>query len=383
MFIQRATAATTRNVMRKTTQYTQQRMMMQTTTHPRFQQPIHTNVFTTTINNHRHQTTVLSATALGGATAAVCPVNHDAMKTINKYKYDIQPDDKYYQNVAKNEAAIRAAIEKVAEDEDYDGLGSYLPLFIRLAWHSSGTFDVETKTGGSQGGCIRFRGTENDEGRHGANNGLDLAIQRLQPVKEQFPFLSYADLFTFAGVVAAEALSDHKIKVPYAFGRYDYTEGSHYTVDRVRLPDATKDEKHVREVFTKQMGFNDREIVALLGAHAVGKVHPDRSGFGSTDLQPGENPEALPWTFTPLSLDTNYYRTLLNEKWSLYKNQSGAYQYENEGRNLVMLPAEYVLVTDPKFKQYVDLYAKDEAVWQKDFASAFGKLLALGVDTKQ
>eukprot|EP00461_Guttulinopsis_vulgaris_P001588 UN01588 len=216
----------------------------------------------TSINRFSHQkpnkttsfmtkTKVLAATAGG---AAVCPVNHGAMKSMSKYQWDIIPDDEYHKKAKDNEAAIRKAIEQVAEDDEYDGIGSYLPLFIRLAWHASGTADIESKTGGSNGGCIRFRG-EKDEGRHGANNGLDLAIERLKPVKEQFAWLSWADLITFSGVVAAEKLSEGEVKVPFTFGRRDYKEGSHYVVDRIRLPDATKDQTHVRNVFTKQMGF--------------------------------------------------------------------------------------------------------------------------------
>lgn len=73
-----------------------------------------------------------------------------------------------------------------------------------------------------------------------------------------------------------------------------------------RLPDATKEQKHLRAIFNR-MGFNDQEIVALSGAHALGRCHTDRSGFLG------------PWTFSPTVLTNEYYKLLLNEKWSWKK----------------------------------------------------------------
>ena len=62
--------------------------------------------------------------------------------------------------------------------------------FCWCRWHSAGTFDVHTKTGGPFG-TIRHP----DELAHGANNGLDIAVRLLEPIKEQFPILSYADFY--------------------------------------------------------------------------------------------------------------------------------------------------------------------------------------------
>lgn len=60
-------------------------------------------------------------------------------------------------------------------------------------WHSAGTYDVKTKTGGPFG-TIRYSA----ELAHGANNGLDIAVRLLEPIKEQFPILSYADFYQVA-----------------------------------------------------------------------------------------------------------------------------------------------------------------------------------------
>lgn len=70
-----------------------------------------------------------------------------------------------------------------------------------------------------------------------------------------------------------------------------------------RLPDGTKGQDHLRAIFGR-MGFNDQEIVALSGAHALGRCHADRSGFDG------------PWTFSPITMTNDYYKLLLDEKWT-------------------------------------------------------------------
>lgn len=81
---------------------------------------------------------------------------------------------------------IKALMEKDAN------LG---PTFVRLSWHSSGTYDKMTKTGGSSGGTIRFK----EELAHGGNAGLDKMVAALEPIKERNPKNSYADMYAYAG----------------------------------------------------------------------------------------------------------------------------------------------------------------------------------------
>ena len=71
-----------------------------------------------------------------------------------------------------------------------DCLGICLFLWVFFRWHSAGTFDKKSRTGGPFG-TIRFP----NELAHGANNGLDIAVRLLEPIKEQFPILSYADFY--------------------------------------------------------------------------------------------------------------------------------------------------------------------------------------------
>ncbi|KAL6133342.1 hypothetical protein ACLB2K_065579 [Fragaria x ananassa] len=133
----------------------------------------------------------------------------------------------------------------------------YAPIILRIAWHSAGTFDVATKTGGPFG-TIR----DPAELTHEANKGLDIAVRILEPVKEQFPILSYADFYQLAGVVAVEVTGGPEI--PFHPGRPDKKEAP----PEGRLPNANKGVDHLRDVFG-HMGLSDKDIVALSGGHTL------------------------------------------------------------------------------------------------------------------
>jgi cytochrome c peroxidase len=264
---------------------------------------------------------------------------------------------------------VREAIVQIMEDSQQEDGSSMLGSFIRLAWHSSGTYQASDKSGGSNGARQRHE----PESKYGNNAGLDLVRASLEPVKEAFPDLSYADLYTFAGVVAVEEAGGPPI--PFAVGREDFTDGS--TSDpQDRLPDADKGAiprttNHIRQVFNR-MGFNDQEIVALMGAHAVGRCYPTRSGYWG------------PWSNSETTFSNEYFRLLLEEKWTpktTHKGEpwTGPAQYEDSSGNLMMLPTDMVMIWDEKFRRHVRRYAADEDEFFKDFASAFAKLLTLGV----
>lgn len=257
----------------------------------------------------------------------------------------------------KDYGAVRQAIENLLDAEDYDD-GSYGPVLVRLAWHASGTYDKTTNTGGSNGATMRWA----PESEHAANAGLQVARELLEPVKKQFPWISYADLWTLAGAVAVEAMGGPAIS--WRPGRKDHDNGTYCPPD-MRLPDAAKGAQHVRDIFGR-MGFDERETVALIGAHSLGRCHTDRSGYSG------------PWTNAPTTFSNLYFQELLNNKWRK-KKWDGPLQYEDKSGQLMMLPTDMALVWDKKLKQYVDLYAKDEEAFFKDFAAAFSKLMELGV----
>jgi len=253
---------------------------------------------------------------------------------------------------------VREAIENLSLKTGRESaLG---PLLVRLAWHASGTFDKNTNTGGSNGATMRCPKEANDE----ANKGLERARLALEPIKQRFPGLSYADLWTLAGVVAIKVMGGPE--VPWESGRKDIDIQTQESLvpENGRLPDAEKGADHIESVFSR-MGFSDRETVALIGAHALGHCHTDSSGYHGK------------WTHTPTTFSTKFFEHLLESNWQEKTLPNGKIQYE--ARGLMMLPADMALLDD-RYRGYVEEFAASEEVFFKDFAAAFGRLLGLGFD---
>eukprot|EP00930_Biecheleria_cincta_P105812 TRINITY_DN9882_c0_g1_i1.p1 TRINITY_DN9882_c0_g1~~TRINITY_DN9882_c0_g1_i1.p1 ORF type:complete len:352 (-),score=70.61 TRINITY_DN9882_c0_g1_i1:242-1297(-) len=279
---------------------------------------------------------------------------------------------------------VRKEIVKILEDDSfvdssYEGAHAG-PLFLRLAWHSAGTFCACTKTGGSDGATMRFE----PEISWGANAGLAKAQKLLEPVKKKFPSASYSDLWIFAACVAIEEMGGSK--VPFTPGRVDKPDGRSCPVwegathKDGRLPSADmgspdKTAAHLRYIFNR-MGFDDKEIVALSGAHGLGACHVENSGFWG------------PWTRAPTTVSNEYYRELLENTWTIKtthkgKPWNGPLQFEDPTGDLMMLPSDIVLIQDREFRKHVECYAKNDAAFQKDFAAVVGKLFALGCNPQK
>jgi len=265
---------------------------------------------------------------------------------------------------------VRKDIMAILKNKDYDD-GSIGPVLVRLAWHSSGTYCAETKTGGSNGAGMRYE----KEGGDPANAGLQHARVFLEPIKEKHSWISYADLWTLAGVVAIEAMNGPKIK--WQAGRTDFVDDSNLP-PRGRLPDAAQAADHLRHIFYR-MGFNDQEIVALSGAHNLGRCHADRSGFEG------------PWVNNPTRFSNQYYKMLLKLKWQKKelgrKEQGAEWQWiarvpgmDEDDEPLMMLPTDMSLTQDDAFRPWVEKYAEDQELFFKDFAAVFSKLIELGVE---
>jgi len=264
---------------------------------------------------------------------------------------------------------LRARIEGMLDDDTWDD-GSWGPVFVRLAWHAAGTWDKNLRVGGPDGARMRFA----PESMWAGNAGLEHARARLEPLKKEFPDISYADLWSYAGTVAIAAMGGPEIK--WRAGRTDVAVPK-LRLNEELLPDASgRDKKshiadHLRDIFYR-MGFNDREIVALSGGHALGRCHEDRSGYWG------------PWTRAPTTFSNEFYRLLLEEKWTPKTTHKGGQwkgplQYEDRTGELMMLPTDIALVQDAKMKAVVQEYAKDEKKFFDDFSKAWIKLQENGV----
>ncbi|KAF8666082.1 hypothetical protein HU200_053792 [Digitaria exilis] len=214
------------------------------------------------------------------------------------------------------------------------------PIMLRLAyvlglmhapiWHDAGTYDAKTKTGGPNG-SIRFP----EEYNHGANKGIKIAIDLVEPIKQKHPKITYADLY--------QVTHNHIYRLLRCI------LDSSVCPEEGRLPDAKKGASHLREVFYR-MGLSDKDIVALSGGHTLGRARPERSGFDGA------------WTKDPLKFDNSYFVELL----------------KGDSEGLLKLPTDKVLVEDPEFRRYVELYAKDEEAFFRDYAESHKKLSELG-----
>lgn len=254
------------------------------------------------------------------------------------------------------------------------------PIFIRLAWHDSGTYDKDTgdehwpKCGGANG-SIRW----DPEMGHGANAGLVGAIKILDPIKKKYPTVSWADTFQMASATAIEVAGGPKIDMKY--GRVDVTSGDGCTPDG-RLPAAAapfadgskKPEDHLRKVFYRQ-GHDDQNIVALSGAHTLGRAFTDRSGFGkestkytdgSTVIRPDGKPGigrkgGQSWTKQWLKFDNSYFAAV-----------------PEPDDDLLKLETDVALFKDTNFHPIALKYKKDEAAFFADYAKAHKQLSEQG-----
>lgn len=237
------------------------------------------------------------------------------------------------------------------------------PILIRLGWHDSGTYDKnieEWPLRGGADGSLRF----DPELSHGANAGLTSALKLIQPIKDKYPGITYADLFQLASATAVEEAGGPKI--PMKYGRADITSPEQCPPEG-RLPDAGPriPAEHLREVFYR-MGLDDKEIVALSGAHTLGRSRPDRSGWGKSETKytkdgPGE-PGGQSWTAEWLKFDNSYFKDIK----------------EQRDQDLLVLPTDAALFEDPSFKVYAEKYAEDQEAFFKDYAEAHAKLSNLG-----
>ncbi|KAG7587377.1 hem peroxidase [Arabidopsis thaliana x Arabidopsis arenosa] len=237
------------------------------------------------------------------------------------------------------------------------------PILVRLGWHDAGTYNKnieEWPQRGGANGSLRFEA----ELKHAANAGLLNALKLIQPIKDKYPNISYADLFQLASATAVEEAGGPEI--PMKYGRVDVV-APEQCPEEGRLPDAgpPSPADHLRDVFYR-MGLDDKEIVALSGAHTLGRARPDRSGWGKPETKytktgPGEA-GGQSWTVKWLKFDNSYFKDIK----------------EKRDEDLLVLPTDAALFEDPSFKNYAEKYAEDPAAFFKDYAEAHAKLSNLG-----
>ncbi|HTS93273.1 MAG TPA: catalase/peroxidase HPI [Stellaceae bacterium] len=315
--------------------------------------------------------------------------------------------------------------------------GHYGPLFIRMAWHSAGTYRIGDGRGGAGAGQQRFAPLNSWPD----NANLDKARRLLWPIKQKYGRkISWADLMILAGNVALESMGFKTFG--FGGGRADVWEpeegvywgpegkwlaDERYSGDRdlqnplaaVQMgliyvnpegpngkPDPLAAARDIRETFGR-MAMNDEETVALIaGGHSFGKTH----GAGDAKLV-GPEPEAAPieeqglgwtskfgtgkggdaitggpevtWTHTPTKWSNDFFASLFNNEWELTKSPAGAYQWQAKGAAATIPDAH-----DPSKRRVptmltTDLSLKVDPIYEKisrrffehpnEFADAFAR----------
>ena len=280
--------------------------------------------------------------------------------------------------------ALKKDIEVImTESKDWwpADYGNYGGLFIRMAWHSAGTYRTGDGRGGTRAGQQRFA----PQNSWPDNANLDKARRLLWPIKQKYgQKISWSDLMILAGNVALESMGFKTIG--FAGGRTDvwepqsnvywgaekkFLDDERYTEEReleqplaaVQMgliyvnpegpngePDPIKAAVDIRETFAR-MGMNDEETVALIaGGHTLGKTHGaasgdnlgespegagiEQQGMGwKSEYKSGKGEDAITsgleviWTEEPTKWNHGYFESLFENEWELTKSPGGANQW--------------------------------------------------------
>jgi catalase-peroxidase len=292
--------------------------------------------------------------------------------------------------------------------------GHYGPLFIRMAWHSAGTYRIADGRGGAGAGSQRFAPLNSWPD----NVSLDKARRLLWPIKQKYGRkISWADLMVLAGNCALESMGFKTFG--FAGGREDTWEpetdiywgpetewlgDKRYTGDRVLenplgavqmgliyvnpegpngKPDPLAAARDIKETF-RRMAMNDEETVALIaGGHTFGKAHgaapaaqyvgrePEGAGIEEQGLGwrntfgTGKGDDAITsglegaWTTNPVKWDNGYFENLFGYEWEVGKGPGGAWQWHPKGASAqATVPDAH----DPKKKHAPMMFTTDLAL---------------------
>ncbi|GAD51901.1 catalase / peroxidase [Halarchaeum acidiphilum MH1-52-1] len=323
--------------------------------------------------------------------------DHLKVELLDEHAGDVSPYDEDFDYGEAFESLdleeVKSDIEEVmttSKDWWPADYGHYGPQFIRMAWHSAGTYRTKDGRGGAAGGRQRLPPINSWPD----NVNIDKSRRLLWPVKQKYgDALSWGDLIVLTGNVALESMGFET--VGFAGGRVDDFKGDEAvgwgpeeewettSPDRFDTeghlehplgntvmgliyvnpegpygePDVEASATNIRDTFS-HMAMNDKETVALIaGGHTFGKAHGaddgdhlgpepeaapmEEQGLGwESDYGEGKGPDTItsglegPWTSAPTRWDMGYLNNLLEHEWEPHKGPGGAWQWQPKGEDL-------------------------------------------------
>mmetsp|Transcript_3221 Transcript_3221/g.8231 ORF Transcript_3221/g.8231 Transcript_3221/m.8231 type:complete len:364 (+) Transcript_3221:79-1170(+) len=290
--------------------------------------------------------------------------------------------------------AVAVQIRDLFLNSNSDGSGAWgdladlMGLLVRLEFHDAITYDPDTGDGGADG-CIDLLSPSNK----GLREGIDL----LEPIRlgeQNKAILSRADVWALAANIMIETAGGPRLE--YKAGRVDVDSCEGHGMRHIEAESLASVE--ISEVFVDRLDFSPREVVALMGAHVLGRARENNSGYdGPWVREPTKFTNAyfsdlikIPWVLTKANIEPFGERTTWR-RWIVLGNQEEimlqtdvdlAYETNNTGMTCSRVggvPNKAVscpLATNA-FSSHVVDFASSQALWFNEFATAWAKLTSL------
>eukprot|EP01059_Diplonema_ambulator_P009607 TRINITY_DN19523_c0_g1_i2.p1 TRINITY_DN19523_c0_g1~~TRINITY_DN19523_c0_g1_i2.p1 ORF type:complete len:327 (+),score=33.76 TRINITY_DN19523_c0_g1_i2:194-1174(+) len=238
------------------------------------------------------------------------------------------------------------------------------PTLLRLVFCQNGMhiFNRSVNTSAANTASLRYY-------PHSVS-GLNNVIALLNEVCSIYPGVGAMDMWTLAACVALEEMGGPPVTKDWQFGRIDATQAAARNEIQL-LPDPARHGeagclKNMIEF--SRMGFTIQEFVCLMGAHTLGAMHKDVSGYTGS------------WTKDPNTFSNEYFKNLKEYKWRVLNKGTPHAQYAANG--VTMLPADIALLQNDETYKYVKRYAESEEEFTEDFRKVWKRLTDLNMELR-
>eukprot|EP01064_Diplonema_japonicum_P035833 TRINITY_DN7876_c0_g2_i2.p1 TRINITY_DN7876_c0_g2~~TRINITY_DN7876_c0_g2_i2.p1 ORF type:complete len:387 (+),score=51.61 TRINITY_DN7876_c0_g2_i2:50-1210(+) len=275
----------------------------------------------------------------------------------------------YLASWVRNNMCMAAEFDEIREDLRFffNAHPHLRPTVIRLVFcqNSMHVFNKGCNVSSANTASLRVY-----SGGSGPCAGFSELLSSLHEFSEIYPGVGNMDIWTLAACVAVEQLGGPPVTEDWEFGRIDTTQRKAVIDTNLIPPPYRHGEvgclKNLIEF--ARMGFTTQEYVCLMGAHTLGSMHKDVSGYDGS------------WTSEPEKFSNEYFRNLKDFVWRTKNKDTPHAQYQANG--VSMLPADVALLQNEETYKYVKLYAGSEEDFRKDFRAAWKRLTDLNMELR-